>query len=220
MDYFLYGLALLGSFSLGYSLLRLGFPEKQGLSLIQKVTYGYAIGILIFIPGFIAEFTFSKKIFFLVSSIFYAFLFAGFLAKRIYSKETDNVELVKENTKQRIPKKVLTEEEKKSSQRYVENEVKESQINNEKEYKKITAEELKIVNSDKGEQVFKEKKPSVIESLRKKTIEENKVSDNKKRSEALARLKGLAKQMDKKEIEEDDEDISEDELKEISEGDY
>ena len=45
----IYGISFVGSFSLGYLILRTAFPEKQKLLSSKKMQYGYLIGIPIIV---------------------------------------------------------------------------------------------------------------------------------------------------------------------------
>jgi hypothetical protein len=202
MQALFFGLALLGSCSLGYSLLRTGFPEKQDSTQIEKLSYGYGLGILIFIPGMATALLVNEQFFFLVTAIFYAMLFAAFFIKRKYNKETDTTELIVEKFVSKIPTKVLTDEEKIK---------KETKLADDEEFgpepdlipkRKISSDEkITIINPiNTKEQLFKEGKTNVIEKLREKTLSANDLESNKKRAAALNKLKGFAKEM------EDDED--------------
>ena len=219
----LFGASLLGSVSIGYSLLRVGFPDKQSLPITEKLAYGYGFGILTFLPAMAIAITYSEKSFFLIAGIFYLFLFTLLYAKRIYNNESDNVELIIENTHIPLPNKVLTDEEKEGKGSFIPKLKKEETvIPNKKENKKrITASPLRIVN-DKSEKehIFKEKETNVIEKLRKKTIQINKEDKDKQQQKTLSKLKGFAKQINKvkeKKIKDDDEL---EEMPDIDESDF
>ena len=112
MQALFFGLTLLGSCSLGYSLLRAGFPQRQNSKKIEKLAYGYALGILVFIPGMILALIINEQFFFLITAIIYIILFSIFMAKRKYKNEIDDTPLIIEKIKVVIPNKVLTKEEK------------------------------------------------------------------------------------------------------------
>ena len=242
MFVWLYALALVGSCSVGYSLLRLIYPEKQSASIGEKIGYSYGIGLIVFLPGIISIVMLGDKLFFIGSGAVYLVLFIAFYAKRKASGLADNEELVVQKTKRFIPTRVLTDEEKASQKQeqtnnYANNTPTPKDLNktsNNKtsnnnisnndntNHRKTNFGELKVVNSGEiKEQLFKEKQPNVIAKLREKTlnVETQKKEDERKAS--LARLKELAKQVNKKNItekknvDEKTEDINENELNDI-----
>ncbi|MFA5764032.1 MAG: hypothetical protein WC915_04425 [archaeon] len=220
MQALFFGLTLLGSCSLGYSLLRAGFPQKQSIKKIEKLAYSYALGILIFIPGMIVAALINEQFFFLITTIVYIILFSIFMAKRKYKNETDTVELIIQKTKVIIPNKILTKEEKEkieldktndadSTQNY--NQSQNTQTNyNSQDYssnqnlnsanpkRRVSSDDvLKIVDpKTTKEQLFKDEETNVIEKLREKTINAKNNESTEKRKDMLDKLKGFAKQME------------------------
>jgi len=199
-----YLITLLGSSSLGYSLLRAGFPKTQALKTTNKVLYGYIIGLIIILPAMLTAFYFGAGSFFLMLGLIYCLLFAVFIAKRISFGEVDNVELIKEKKKKiAIPKRILTHKD-----------AKENRERNEKTEQLI---KKPIITPTRiKEQIFKEKQPNVIAELREKTtkIEEEKKQVAKK--DALKKMGSLAKQLNKKKKNNDE--INEDELNSMGKG--
>jgi hypothetical protein len=225
MQALFFGLTLLGSCSLGYSLLRAGFPQKQNIKKIEKLAYSYALGILIFIPGMIIALIINEQFFFLITAIIYIILFSIFMAKRKYNHETDNVNLIVEKTKIIIPNKVLTKEEKEKANlqentdttptqnnynqqnnydyqnnynQQKNNYSSNSQTNTMPSKRRVSSnDELKIVDpKTTKEQLFKDEETNVIEELRKKTLTAKDIESNEKRKKMLNKLKGFAKQME------------------------
>jgi hypothetical protein len=108
----LYIISILGSFSIGYALLRIGFPEFQEKNLADKILYGYLIGLIISLPSIISIFFTSERFFFLFFITSIAIVFIIMQAIRVYYKKEDTAELNEKNSFGYIPKKVLTKEEK------------------------------------------------------------------------------------------------------------
>jgi hypothetical protein len=192
MMVFLYVLALLGSCSVGYSLLRIGFPEKQDSEISEKLGYSYGLGLVVFLPGIISIAMFGEKLFFIISGIIYVVAAIALYIKRRQEGLEDNVELVENKKEIRIPKKVLTDEEKEEKIDYDSTtDIKTDPTKN--------MQSGKIDNKIKvKEQIIKEKQPNVIAKLREKTTNVENDEDKRKKEVALQRLKGLAKKVKKK----------------------
>jgi hypothetical protein len=203
----LYIISILGSFSIGYALLRIGFPEFQEKNLADKILYGYLIGLIISLPSIISIFFTSERFFFLFFITSIAIVFIIMQAIRVYYKKEDTAELNEKNSFGYIPKKVLTKEEKeriekdKNEKQNLE-EDKPSLSEDEDNYKEIKAKEVnnsvtgnkehglvikgydpknnqkKVeANNNKQEQIFKEKEPNVIGQLRSKISEKETKSE-------------------------------------------
>ena len=219
----LFGASLLGSVSIGYSLLRVGFPDKQNLPLKEKLAYGYGLGILTFLPAMVMAITYSERSFFLIAGIFYLFLFTALYAKRVYKNESDTATLIVEKRIVPIPNKVLTQEEKEGKGRFVSKLKQEENIIpvTSKPKKRIIASPLRVVNDKpRKEQIFKEKETNVIEKLRQKTIQINKEDEDTKQKDTLSKLKGFAKQIDKVKAKKSKDDDELEEMPEIDESDF
>jgi uncharacterized membrane protein YgaE (UPF0421/DUF939 family) len=225
MQELLFIVSFIGSFSLGYMILRTALPEKQSASLQEKLGYSYALGIIMFIPSFIVASSISAKSFFLIFIITFIIFFIGALVKRKMDNSEDEIELIKEEKSEVIPKKILKKEREEKNWRNKNFPKKENIIKEEKNIKKeaekkkktFSSGELKVIGGDK--QIFKEKEPSVIDKLREKTTESNKeISENEKKK-TLEKLRGFAKDIDKKKnLEKNKKDFEEDEeLEEIKE---
>lgn len=210
MFVWLFALALIGSCSVGYSLLRLIYPEKQDATFGEKIGYSYGIGLLVFLPGIISVAMLGEKLFFIVSGIAYLILFIAFYIKRKQAGLEDTAELVENNKRIFIPKKVLTDEEKANKEQYKSVPENNARINNRLSQKTIDSVKVK-------EQLFKEKQPNVIAKLREKTLNIETQKKEEERDKTLAKLKSLETQLiKKKKIEE--EEINESELEGIGKG--
>jgi hypothetical protein len=209
MELVFYILTLLGSSSLGYSLLRTAFPKTQSLGMMNKVLYGYALGAIVVVPAMVTALFFGATSFFLILGLMYALLFIIFIAKRISYNENDGVKLKKEEKVEvAIPRRILTKEEKEGRSNIIKKPIKAKQI-----IRNTPVAQIKI-----KEQIFKEKQPNVIAELREKTTKiekEKKLSD---KEEALKKMKSFAKQIDKKKKKKNSNEINEDELSNLGEG--
>ncbi|MBT4192615.1 MAG: hypothetical protein HOE11_04870 [Candidatus Diapherotrites archaeon] len=210
MFIWLFALALVGSCSVGYSLLRLIYPEKQDAGFGEKIGYSYGMGLLVFLPGIISVAMLGEKLFFIVSGIVYVILFIAFYIKRKQSGLEDNVELVANNKKTFIPRKVLTDEEKADKEQY--NSVSKNNVQVDNRLSQKTIDSVKV-----KEQLFKEKQPNVIAKLREKTLNIETQKKEEDREKTLAKLKSLERSITKKKIGETDEleEINETELEGI-----
>ena len=206
MEIIFYVLALLGSSSLGYSLMRTGFPKTQDFELLNKIIYGYALGLVVVVPAVATAWFFGAASFFLMLGIIFGLLFIIFIAKRISYADIDNIPLQKEEKKKVfIPKKVLTLEEK--------------EIDRDVEEKVKVAIQPSIVRPAKiKEQIFKEKQPNVINQLRKKTTAIENEKNKEDKADALAKMKNFAKQINAKKAKKSTDEIDEDELSSLDEG--
>ena len=164
MELVFYILTLLGSSSLGYSLLRTAFPKTQSLGMMNKVLYGYALGAIVVVPAMVTALFFGATSFFLILGLMYALLFIIFIAKRISYNENDGVKLKKEEKVEvAIPRRILTKEEKEGRSNIIKKPIKAKQI-----IRNTPVASIKI-----KEQIFKEKQPNVIAELREKTTNQD-----------------------------------------------
>ncbi len=108
----LYLIFFLGSFSLGYAIIRIGFPKTQEKSFIEKIGQGYLMGLIIFLPSILSIYFELEKFFFLFAAGSIGFISIIMLIIRTYLKKEDDVNLISDSNKQFIPNKVLTKEEK------------------------------------------------------------------------------------------------------------
>jgi len=206
MEIIFYALTLLGSSSLGYALLRAGFPSTQSINRLNKIIYGYAIGSVVVVPAIITAWFFGVASFFLMIGIIFCLLFVIFITRRLSYGEEDNVPLIEEEKKKVfIPKKILTVEERENDEDI-------------EEKVKVIIRQPVVKPAKIKEQIFKEKQPNVIDQLRKKTtaIENKKNKEN--REAALRKMKDFAKQIDAKKAKKDINEIDEDELNNLDEG--
>ncbi len=224
----LYLIFLVGSFSIGYSLIRIGFPEVQEKSIMEKIGMGYLIGLIVFLPSILSIFFTFEKFFFLFALGSYGFIAMIMFIVRSYNKKEDLVELNKKEFFNKIPKKALTKEE---QEKLDNNKLQTTPSQNydspieviNTDFKQLKAKELNVENkmnninhSVTGEnenglfikdstksktaqrQIFKDSEPNVIDKFRKKTIGLN--QDQKK--EEIEKLKKLVKNIDLKKIDE------------------
>ena len=193
MEFLFFIAAFVGSCSIGYSLLRTGFPKKQGATLGEKIGLGYLFGILVILPGIIAWMAFGIEAFFLISGVFYLFLFVIFIVKRKSYNENDDIHLKKDEKKIILPKKLILKDNK-------------------------TQRQEMVTTSKVKEQLFKEKQPNVITEINKKTNEIERKDNEKEKSEMLKKLKNFAKRINERKVDEDE--INEDELEELSKEEF
>ena len=205
MEIVFYLLTILGSSSFGYSLLRTGFPKTQQLETINKILYGYGVGLIVVVPSVITAMYFGVGSFFLMLGIIYGLLFLILFTKRISYSDKDVTKLVEiKEKKVALPKKVITAEEKETRTKV-------------KEVAKATI-NIPTVRSVKiKEHIFKEKQPNVIAQLRKKTTEIEKEKKAEEKVATLKKMKSFATQIDKKKSKKKN-DIDENELNNLGEG--
>jgi len=205
MEIVFYLLTILGSSSFGYSLLRTGFPKTQQLETINKILYGYGVGLIVVVPSVITAMYFGVGSFFLMLGIIYGLLFLILFTKRISYSDKDVTKLVEiKEKKVALPKKVITAEEKETRTKV-------------KEVAKATI-NIPTVRSVKiKEHIFKEKQPNVIAQLRKKTTEIEKEKKSDEKVATLKKMKSFATQIDKKKSKKKN-DIDENELNNLGEG--
>jgi hypothetical protein len=243
----LYLIFLAGSFSIGYSLLRIGFPEFQEKEITQKIGMGYLVGLIVFIPSILSIFFTVEKFFFLFALGSYGFIAMVMFLVRTYYKKEETAQLIPENTFKKIPKKALTKEEQEAGTSintkdyYKENKTIKPEVNFE-DFKKEKAQELQVTEkinkinhsvTGKNEggliikdptqkkqdqgQIFKDSEPNVIEQFRKKTLG----LDQKEKKEEIEKLKKLAKNINIKDREKNKEEVkksdSSAELEELNE---
>ena len=183
MNPLIYGFFLLGSFPLGYALLRTGFPSTQKTGLFSKLAIGYLIGAIIFAIPLVLIFLFGlgEQYFSLASVITFILLFIIMFTKRVSLQETDPT--LPKQTKHRnvIAPEVIE---------------KQSRPN------KMAFEQGLMVktkdNLEGKKQVLKEKGESILSALAKKTNEiESKNQQDEKKS-ALEKLRQSAQQIKEK----------------------
>lgn len=178
----LYITSLLGSFSIGYSLLRIGFPEYQEKTSLEKIGYGYLVGIIVFIPSIISVFLTNEKFFFLFATGSFAVIFIAMLIIRTYYQKKDKAELIKKEFSRYVPKKAMTKQERERIGK--ENEEKEEE-NTEKydieKFKKEKAEEFGV--SEKFEKSNISTLGNKESGLFIKTSENRKASEKKKKED-------------------------------------
>ena len=183
------------------------FSKTQSLEVINKVLYGYALGLVVVVPAMVTALFFGATSFFLILGLMYGLLFIIFIAKRISYANMDDIKLIKEEKLEvKIPKKVLTREEKEGKSNIAKQPIKAKQV-----IRNTTVSPIKI-----KEQIFKEKQPNVIAELRDKTTKIEKEKKQNEKAEAMKKMKSFAKQIDKKK--KNSNEIDENELNNLGEG--
>ncbi|MFA5126360.1 MAG: hypothetical protein WC462_05160 [archaeon] len=177
----IYVFFILGSFPIGYLLLRTGFPLAQNLSGLKKIGISYLIGLIIFgTPIFFLNFfEINENYFFAVCFVFLTMAFIILYAKRITFKETDPKIIEEKKNIKGIPKITGGTKE---------------------EQKKIVFEQGLMVKSNKREgetkkQVFKEKEDNILKVIERKTKEIESETREKEKKEALKKLRNFAQQV-------------------------
>ncbi len=184
MQELIYSIHFLGSFSLGYFLLRLGLPSSQEYSLQKKLIFGLLLGTLLFIPGLVAAIQFDENYFYILPIILFTLSSTLLLIKRKILKEEDYVKLVeKKKIKVILPNKVLTKEEI-------------NKENNEEDNINEQKDNIQLVDEKNiKEQLFKEKNTNLVGDLRKIIKDSKKDNAEKEKLEALEKLRNSAKQI-------------------------
>jgi len=213
----LYLVALAGSFSLGYGIMRLGFPKNQGLVGEQKAGWGYLFGGIIFIPSIGAAMLFGDIGFFILSPLICFVLAMMMYVMRITGHEVDSTPLVAEEThKREIPQRLLTKEEK---------ERKLSPLSAAPSAAPVRAVRVKdqLSKSDMKLDV------KMMKEVKRGTSDLEERDKQKAKQEALDRLRSFARQMKsgeeapaktkqaKKAVEEESDEITEEDLKRLEE---
>jgi predicted membrane protein len=199
---------IFGSFSLGYGLLRVGFPASQNYTGEKKLIIGFIIGVLIFWIALIANIAMQTENFYVLAILITATIFILFYAKRRVFSETDPEIIVERKT------------------RIVEDQV--IQQMDAKETKpRITFEDGLMVKGKSVQetktkkQVFKEKEGNILNTLQDKTSELENEDEVKKKEDVLEKLRNSARQISDtkkaKTKEEDEEEIEEELLSDIGE---
>jgi hypothetical protein len=228
MDNLIFIILLLGSYSIGYGLVKAGFPQIQKRNFIEKMAYGYIGGLIIFGTPFLitSAFKLLDIYYFLVCLIVYFSLTLILILKKILLNETEEP---------------LKEEQTENSNYYNSN--KDSQqmfnqpnlIKNENEEKNrvltnsqmnpnniIFNEGLMVKTRRKEEQVFKEENKDNISQLKKENKEFGENENNEQKNSMLEKLRAYAqeinnskkeKEIKKNRTQEEEEDLeSEEEL--------
>ncbi len=225
MDILIYLIFLLGSYSPGYGLVRVGFPQAQKFKLIQKIAFGYVAGIILFGAPYLITLLFNLNdiYYLLVCLIVYFVLFLLLFLKRTILKQTDEltnediIELNKLNpNKNTVPQPInyanlvkdMADEETLT-------------LNKQTNMNKITFDQGLMVKSRKTENAsFKGENVNIINkvSAQNNNIEKNQGEDQK--NSMLAKLREYAQEINnqkKKTLKNEDEEAleSEEELNNI-----
>lgn len=197
----IYSFLILGSYSLGYGLIRIGFPLIQKRNLFEKIAIGYIGGIILFgLPFFIIDSFTLNEIYYALFSliILLALILILFLKRTILNEEDPLIE--KEILKPINSNYTQTKEDyskliKEDNQKEKSKEIKFNQG-------------LMVKSRNKKEQVFKEENKD-INYKNNSPLEVQKESIMSKLREYAQEVKGDLKETKKKkeedEIEEDEE---------------
>ncbi len=207
----IYGITFIGSFSLGYLILRTAFPEKQKLLPSKKLIYGYLIGV----PIIIISSAFGENYFFFIFTFISVLIFTLALGKRLSLKEEDFVKLKKIKKQEIVPEKALTREEKIAINNKVsiKNTTAPKTTNSKTVFnapnKRISASPIIAINdskenNDSKEHIFKDDNTNMSNLIDEKKVFKN--VKEKEKKEILERLKKIAKDIKKSEPLENDDD--------------
>ncbi len=207
--------ALLGSFSIGYGVMRLGFPDKQALVGEQKIGWGYLFGGMIFVPSIGAAMLFGDQGFFILSPIICFFLALTMYVKRISGHEVDNTPLLAdEGYRHNVPERILTKEEKEKRNSPLASQAPAPVMRGVKVKDQISQKDLKL-------------DVKMMKEVKRGTSELEQKDKQKEKQEALDRLRSFARQMNKgeeskskpakKKVEEESDEISEEDLMKLEE---
>jgi len=199
-----YGFFLLGSFPLGYALLRTGFPSAQKKGIFTKLAIGYFLGTIVFaIPiALIYLFALGEEYFALASLVTFALFFVVMYTKRASFQETDpiipkaikprNIPAPQVIERESLPKKIVFE----------------------------TGLMVKTKDDGKGKkQVFKEKEDTILSALAKKTNEIESKNQQQEKNAALEKLRQSAQQIkEKAQVKKKSELAEAEDMEEIEEG--
>ncbi len=187
MQELIYAFFLLGSFSVGYSVVRTAMPNVQLEALTNKIAYGYGAGALIFgIPiAAIVLGGMNSDYFFLLGITMYVILMGIAFAKRMYHEEADPEIFVEEKKRKvAIPKMGLTKEEKMPVADRIRFE--------EGLMTKGSSPTPKVTPAMIKNQVFKDKNTNVLKVIDKNTKELESKSNKEQKNAALAKLRQMA----------------------------
>jgi hypothetical protein len=195
MFWIIEGFFLLGSFSIGYSLARIGFPSIQNANVGKKLGLGYVLGLIVLgVPALLGVLIqVPEQAFFLLGFLAYAILLIILFVKRASKKEKDPIVLKKEKPKLVIPKMVSS---------------KSTAV--ELDPKKIFFEHGLMVGGKRAtlpgeikKQVFKEKADNnmVLKAIERKTKEMEAKNQESEKNVALDRLRAYAQQIKEKKLE-------------------
>lgn len=190
---------MLGSYSIGYGLVKAGFPKIQKRNIFEKIAFGYMGGIILFgIPLLVmSAFKLLDIYYFVICVITYLILTLALLLKRTLLNEQDSLtqeeerELNKKNSNTQIPSNQTTYSN-------PENETNEElpNLNDQTSASQMNFEKGLMIRSRKNEgQVFKERNKSDISRLRDATnrLEQNESEEQK--NSILAKLRSYAQEI-------------------------
>lgn len=225
MELLIYSIFLLGSYSVGYGLIRAGFPLVQKRKLIEKIALGYIGGIILFgLPFLVINYFNLKDTYYFVACIFiYFLLLMVLLLKRTIFNETDpltkeeiiNVSKTAEITKNNYSSKVnyadLVKESKTEKIPLKEN-IKTNNTTNPINFDQG----LMVKSRNKEGQVFKDENKNNISKENESPKENQKTSIMSKLREYAQDINNPKKEEKQKNNNQEDDDLdSDDELAEL-----
>ena len=228
MDNLIYLTLMAGSYSIGYGLIRAGFPKVQKKSFIVKIASGYIAGLLLFGLSFLIIDTLKVLdiYYVIICIILYFILFLLLILKRTIFNETDEItpeERLYEgiNTESKIS--TFTKPENFS------NLIKDDKVKEELPTKNINPDIANRITFDQGlmvksrnneDQIFRGEDTNIIGKVQKETTNLETTQNEEQKNSVLEKLRGYAQEikvtkkeeMLKKKMKEDDEVESERDL--------
>ena len=227
MDNLIYILLLLGSYSIGYGLVKAGFPQIQKRNFIDKIAFGYIGGIILFGTPFLitSAFKLLDIYYFLVCLVVYFLLMLILILKKTMLNETEEVlkeeqaEIDRYNTSNKNSTQMFNYSNLvKDTTKKEENPI----LNNQTNSSRIIFNEGLMVKTRKNEgQVFKEENKNNISQLRAENKEFKQNENEQQKDSMLEKLRAYAQEINnskkeektKSKTQEEEEDLeSEEEL--------
>lgn len=193
---------LAGSFSLGYGAARIGFPKVQDFDTLKKIGIGFGFGVVFFgLSAGLTLLTGNNGTFFLITAFIIGITYIGLLTKRIFFGDVD--------TEIALPNKGYTRTEQGNYVEPAQN------VNEAVQKPAITFEQGLMVKTNgkeqgEGARVFKEKESNILKTISTQTNNIEEEGIEKKKREALERLRKSARQIEdanKEEGAEDEEEL-------------
>ncbi len=190
---------LAGSFSLGYGAARVGFPQVQQFDSLRKIGIGFAFGLIFFgVSAGLTYITGNTGTFFLIAAFVTGISFIGLLAKRVFLGEEDAEIIMPKKGYAKLPQEGGYIEQPTTAQA-------------ESQKPAITFEQGLMVKT-KGKEdneearVFKEKESNILGTINATTNRIEEADLEKKKKEALERLRKSARQIEDANKEESDDE--------------
>ncbi len=229
MDILIYVIFLLGSYSIGYGLIRAGFPKVQKRKFIEKIALGYFGGLILFASPFLITTMFNLKDTYypLVCLIIFFILLLTLILKRTILNESEEltkaeqIELDKLNPSSKNYSKPVNYDELIKATKEINEEEIQSIDAKSASKNKISFDQGLMVKSRKREgQVFKEENKNIISQVNNETKKLEKTQSEEQKNSMLAKLREYAQEINnpkkedkaKKKTAEDEDSANEEEL--------